>query len=257
MKPLYDAIGATYRATRRADPAITRDLARLIVLKDGSRFLDVACGTGNYTRALAALGGRWHGIDVSETMILQAQENAAIDWRQAAADALPFEDASFDGLVCTLAIHHFSELLSPFREAHRVLDKGRFVIFTSFPEQMRAYWLCRYFPQMMRRSIEKMPSRETLLSTLRTAGFEIDSVIPYRVTSRLQDLFLYAGKERPELYLDPAVRANISSFASLCEPAELHEGLRALRADLDSGRFQERRRPPSKGDYAFVVAFKQ
>jgi SAM-dependent methyltransferase len=257
MKPLYDTIGETYRATRRADPVIVQELARRVGLDQGSRFLDIACGTGNYTRALAALGGRWHGIDISQTMIAQAKEHAApVDWHHGPADALPFPDGSFDGLICSLAIHHFPEILTPFREAHRVLDTGRFVIFTAFPEQMHAYWLCRYFPKMMRRSIEQMPTREAVFSSLRAAGFEIESVIPYRVTHQLQDLFLYAGKERPELYLDPAVRANISSFASLCEADELHEGLRGLRADLDSGRFQDaaRRRPPSRGDYAFVVA---
>ena len=52
----------------------------------------------------------------------------------------------------------------------------------------------------------------------------------------LQDHFLYCGKHRPELYFDPAIRAGISSFADLCEPEEVTEGLARLRADLDAGR---------------------
>jgi hypothetical protein len=136
-----------------------------------------------------------------------------------------------------------------------VLDRGRFVVFTAFPEQMRGYWLCHYFPEMMRRSIEQMPSRESVVAALQDAGFTIEEIVPFHVTDRLQDLFLYAGKERPRLYLDPLVRANIFSFAALCSPDELEAGLRALGDDLESGEFgrvAERYSSPD-GDYAFVV----
>ncbi len=260
MQPLYDAIGSTYCATRRADPEIASELARLVGASEGLRYLDVACGAGNYTSALAALGGQWHGVDISEVMLGQAMRKAAdVEWKIGSATALPYEAGLFDGAICSLAIHHFPELEAPFREAWRVLDEGRFVIFTAFPEQMHAYWLCRYFPEMMRRSAEKMPAREAVVSALRAAKFDVESIVPFHVTARLQDLFLYSGKARPELYFDPAVRANISSFASLCTDAELHDGLRALRADLDSGRFAQVAQAASSsgaGDYVFVVARK-
>lgn len=259
MQPLYDSIGSTYCATRRADPEITRELARLVGARDGSRFLDVACGTGNYTCALAGFGGHWHGTDLSETMLGQAAErNADVAWNIGSADALPYGDETFDGAICSLAIHHFPGLHAPFREVWRVLDKGRFVIFTAFAEQMHAYWLCHYFPEMMRVSAANMPRRDVAVSALEGAGFEIDGIIPFHVTRELMDLFLYSGKERPELYFDPTVRANISSFASLCTERELHDGLRGLRADLDSGLFETvaQRYSSAEGDYAYVVAQK-
>lgn len=260
MKPLYDSIGSKYGATRRADPTIARELARLVRVKDGSSFLDVACGTGNYTCALAALGGRWHGTDISDVMLKQAAEKTSdVEWRIASSNALPFPDGSFGGVVCSLAIHHFPELSLSFREVWRVLRKGRFVIFTAFPEQMHGYWLCHYFPEMMRRSVESMPAKESVTAALLSAGFEIENITPFHVTKQLQDLFLYAGKERPELYLDPIVRTNISSFASLCAAQELHAGLRALRADLESGQFQSvaQRHSSDTGDYAYLVARKR
>ena len=74
-------------------------------------------------------------------------------------------------------------------------------------------------------------------AALRSAGFDAIQVQPYLVTKDLQDLFLYAGKQRPEMYLDAAVRANISSFATLCPADELTAGLDALRADLAVGRW--------------------
>jgi ubiquinone/menaquinone biosynthesis C-methylase UbiE len=259
MQPLYNSIGSTYGATRRADPAIARQISRLVNCTSGSRFLDVACGTGNYTCALAALGGEWHGTDISEVMLKQAMEkNSGIEWAVGSIESLPYQDGLFDGIVCSLAIHHFAELDTPFREVWRVLKKGKFVIFTAFPEQMQNYWLCHYFPEMMRRSCEKMPSKQSVVASLQLAGFEIASVNPFLVTNQLQDLFLYSGKERPEFYLDPVVRANISSFASLCAAEELEQGLLALRADIASKRFNEvsQHYKSRLGDYAYVVATK-
>lgn len=178
MQILYDSIGTTYARTRRADPAISAELARLVEIAQDRRFLD---------------------------------------------------------------------------------RQGRFVIFTAFQEQMHDYWLCNYFPEMMRRSIEKMPAQSTMIDALLTAGFEIERVIPFYVTSEHEDLFLYSGKERPEFYFDPLVRSNISSFATLCPEKELQAGLSALRSDLESGQFPAiaQRYSSPHGDYAYVVANKR
>lgn len=124
---------------------------------------------------------------------------------------------------------------------------------------MRNYWLCHYFPEMMRHSINKMPSQQSVINSLQSAGFEIERIMPFFVTNQLQDLFLYSGKERPEFYLDPAIRANISSFASLCTTEELEQGLRTLRDDLKSGKFKgiAQYYLSPIGDYAYVVANKR
>jgi SAM-dependent methyltransferase len=259
MQPLYNAIGSTYGATRRADPAIVHALARLIEIGDNKQFLDLACGTGNYTSALASLGGHWHGIDISDVMIKQAREkNPRVTWQLGSADTIPYPNSFLDGAMCTLAIHHFPKLLGPFKEVYRVLSHGRFVIFTAFPEQMRGYWLCHYFPEMMRSLIEQEPTQELVETSLRSAGFEVEDIIPFYVTNELQDLFLYSGKQRPEQYFDPLVRANTSPFASRCSSEELQKGLQMLRADLESGEFENvaRSYQSAKGDYAYVVASK-
>lgn len=257
MAALYDHIGQSYGATRRADPAIAATLARLLQLHVATRCLDLGCGSGNYTLALAAMGGHWTGIDASVGMLRQArQRSERVAWLQAEASALPFAAQRFDAVLCTLAIHHFAGLRRPFAEVARVLRAGPFVIFTAFAEQMQAYWLGHYFPRMMQRAIRQMPTRTAVVDALRAAGFGEPQIVPFHVTNDLQDLFLYSGKHRPGLYLDAAVRANISSFARLCPPGELQRGLAALRADIDSGRFSavDRRDDEEGGDYAFVVA---
>jgi SAM-dependent methyltransferase len=256
---LYDSIGVGYGSTRRADPAITATLARHLQLRADARFLDLACGSGNYSIALAALGGQWQGLDQSRQMLERARERSTqVGWLHGDAGALPFAPQQFDGVVCTLAIHHFPALERPFAEVSRVLASGPFVIFTAFAEQMQHYWLGHYFPKMMGLSIEKMPTRAAVVGALHAAGFGAPEIVPFGVSNGLQDLFLYAGKLRPRLYLDAAVRANISSFATLCPPQELHEGLAALRADIECDRFAEvaARYPSALGDYAFVVARK-
>jgi SAM-dependent methyltransferase len=257
MRPLYDAIGSTYAASRRADPSLVSTLARLLEFDRNRSYLDVGCGTGSYTLALNAMGGEWTGVDVSEVMLAQARSApCAVTWQWADAASLPFADASFDGAICTLAIHHFHELDLPFREMRRVLRSGPLVLFTGFAEQMRNYWLCHYFPEMMRRSIENMPAEIDIREALGGAGFNRIESLPFFVTPTLQDLFLYSGKDRPGLYLDPTIRGNISSFARLSPPDELARGLDALAADLKSGSFDAvRDRYQSRhGDYAFVVA---
>lgn len=259
MPVLYDQIGATYSATRRADPSVAQALAEYVGVSNAGSFLDVGCGTGNYTCAVAAHGGRWHGIDTSAEMLGQARgKNRFITWTLGSAETLPFGTGDFTGAICTLAIHHFTSVATAFSETFRVLRAGKIVLFTAFPDQMRNYWLCHYFPRMMEKSINRMPGRELVIQELKNAGFTEPLVIPFHVTAELQDMFLYSGKLRPELYLEPAVRSNISSFATLCPARELEKGLSALRNDISSGRFQALLQQYSidQADYAFVVATK-
>lgn len=254
---LYDVIGSTYGRSRRADPGLVRCLAGQLAVAPTGRYLDLACGTGSYTVALGSLGGEWHGVDVSATMLHQARDRStAISWLQADASALPYPGRMFDGAICTLAIHHFADLERPFAEVRRVLRSGPLVVFTGVAEQMRHYWLCHYFPTMMARSIEKMPTGAHIRSSLARAGFLPVTSSAWHVTDELEDLFLYAGKDRPHLYLDPAVRANISSFAALCPAHELERGVARLASDLGTGEFSAVRAAydTGGGDYALFVA---
>lgn len=143
----YDEIAEGYATTRRADPQIAAALRQHLGVHAAGRYLDIGCGTGNYTRALAACGGDWTGVDVSQRMLDQARaSNSGVRWLVADAGELPFADGCFDGAIATLVIHHLAALQGPLGEARRVLRSGRLVIFTAFPEQMRSYWLSHYFP---------------------------------------------------------------------------------------------------------------
>ena len=74
MQQLYDSIGRTYTRSRHADPEIVKTLSQTLDLQSSRAYLDLACGTGNYTVALSGLGGKWSAIDVSTVMLTQARE---------------------------------------------------------------------------------------------------------------------------------------------------------------------------------------
>jgi SAM-dependent methyltransferase len=257
--PLYDRIGTHYDVTRRADPSLVARLIDHLKPEPSRTYLDIACGTGNYSVAVAQTGMRVQGIDQSSRMIAAAREKSRdVTWHIGNVEALPFCDGAFSGVMCTLAIHHFKALQLVFQEAFRVLAQGRFVLFTSTAEQMRGYWLNAYFPDAMVRSIVQMPGLQAIVQALRGSGFASIHTEPYEVQTDLQDLFLYSGKHRPEMYLDPRVRAGISTFAALADPSEVEEGCQKLSQDIASGHIAEvmARYRHAPGDYLFVVGEK-
>ena len=253
---VYDRIGDGYDLTRRADPYLATRIAHQIMPHAGCRYLDVACGTGNYTVALERQGGKWWGVDASATMIEQAKgKSATITWACAAAEQLPFPDGFFDGALCCLALHHFGSLVDAWHGIRRVMGRGALVIFTSTPEQMRGYWLNAYFPETMRRSMAQMPAADLVERTLVASGFVVTRE-RYFVQPDLADGFLYSGKLRPHVYLSEQMRAGSSTFRTLADPREVQEGVRRLRDDLETGRFAQiaTQFESPLGDYLFLVA---
>ena len=118
---------------------------------DGATVLDVACGTGNFTRELARVvgpDGLAVGIDVSETMLARATGLAAraglanVAYVRGDAEALAFAERSFDAVCCFAALHLFSDPMRALDRMHAVLRPGgRLAIMTSarrLPGPLRA-----------------------------------------------------------------------------------------------------------------------
>lgn len=256
----YDAIGKGYDATRRADPYIVSRLLYHLKPKIGSRYLYLACGSGNYTLALKRAGLNIAGIDVSERMLLIAtRKEPSTAWFLGDIEFLPFRDGSFAGAICVLSIHHLKHLHVAFKEAARVIESGPLVIFTATAEQMEGYWLKEYFPQAMRKSIVQMPEKVVINEAFKSSGFQEQYWETYEIRTDLQDFFLYAGRNRPEIYLDAAVRHGISTFSALADPAEVEKGCKLLESDIRSGRISQvidSYANKREGDYMFVVGGK-
>ncbi len=259
-KALYNIIGTNYNSTRCADPTITERLYQLLSAEQGNLYLDIGCGTGNYTLALSDKGLNLYGVDPSEIMIQTAQSrNQTIQWKLGTAENIPSESSMFDGIIGTLTLHHWKNLQKGFKELYRVLKNGgKAVFFTSTPEQMNYYWLNYYFPEMLERSILQMPSLEVITDAAFKAGFGGIETEKFYVRDNLQDHFLYVGKNTPALYFNKAIQNGISSFSSLAHNEEIKLGLSKLKSDMDAGLFLDIKSQYDNdlGDYLFVIVGK-
>jgi demethylmenaquinone methyltransferase / 2-methoxy-6-polyprenyl-1,4-benzoquinol methylase len=95
------------------------------VVHPGDRVLDVACGTGDLALAATAAGGRVTGIDFSTRMLERARrKSSAVEWLEADALALPFDDASFDVVTSGFGVRNLADLEAGLRELRRVLRPG-------------------------------------------------------------------------------------------------------------------------------------
>jgi SAM-dependent methyltransferase len=223
MSALYDRIGRSYVATRGEDPRIAAAIRS--ALGDARTVLNVGAGTGSYEprhRDVTA-------VEPSAVMRAQRPPGAApcIDAR---AEALPFADGSFDATMAVLSDHHWSDRLGGLRELRRV--GRRAIVFQWDPRFTDAFWLARdHLPSFPGPQAVSWAEAEAALGVTRT--------LPVPIPHDCRDGFLMAFWRRPEAYLDPQVRANISLFA-LLPAAEVDAMVAALRADLESGRWAER-----------------
>ena len=94
------------------------------------KLLDVACGPGVVTAAIASGAHSVVAFDATELMLERARGRCAklalanVDFKCGDAENLPFEDARFDGVVTRLAIHHFADPQRALNEMFRVLRRG-------------------------------------------------------------------------------------------------------------------------------------
>lgn len=256
-REMYDTIGKNYNSTRHADPFIRDRLYEHLQPGKKKTYIDIGCGTGNYTIALAQKGIRITGIDPSILMLTEARKRAPeLNWLQGTSENIPVGDDLYDGVVATLTIHHWPDIARSFAEISRVLKPdSRIVLFTSTELQMKGYWLNHYFPEIISTSGSKMPSPESIEAIARHFDFNLVSQEKYFVKADLKDLFLYSGKFKPERYFDENILKGISSFWIFGHDAERENGLKQLRYDIDHGNFEEvkNKYENDNGDYLFMT----
>jgi ubiquinone/menaquinone biosynthesis C-methylase UbiE len=97
----------------------------------GKRCLDVGCGGGRYSLAMARMGAKSVvGVDVSESGLKDAAMRGErigysnVTFKQATALELPFADAEFDFVCCSGVLHHTRSVEKGLHEIHRVLKPG-------------------------------------------------------------------------------------------------------------------------------------
>lgn len=223
MSAVYDRIGVGYSNLRKPDSRIAQAIHA--ALGDANSVLNVGAGTGSYEptdRAVTAL-------EPSAEMISQRPPGSAKAY-QGVAEALPFADGQFDAAMAVLTVHHWSDLETGLNEMRRVVE-DRLVILT-FDPTSPYFWLADYIPEIIELDQPIMPKLGTFDRILGETTVE---VVP--VPKDCTDGFLGAYWQRPQAYLDPNVRAAISTFSKL---DNISDALERLDEDLKSGHWAER-----------------
>jgi ubiquinone/menaquinone biosynthesis C-methylase UbiE/uncharacterized protein YbaR (Trm112 family) len=92
--------------------------------------LDVACGTATYSRRIASSSKNVYGIDISMGMLKKGESYikqghiSGVYLSRASVDKLPFENAVFDGVICSGSLHLFPDTVIALREIGRTMKSG-------------------------------------------------------------------------------------------------------------------------------------
>ncbi|HTI18492.1 MAG TPA: class I SAM-dependent methyltransferase [Trinickia sp.] len=134
-----DAFGSTAAAyltsPTHAAGADLSTLAAAVASTPGASVLDLGCGAGHVSFAVAPYARSVTAYDIApamlETVAAAASERGlgTICTRQGAAEVLPFDDASFDWVLSRFSAHHWHDVRPALAEVRRVLKPGGRVVF--------------------------------------------------------------------------------------------------------------------------------
>jgi SAM-dependent methyltransferase len=222
MPQLYDEIGSNYAQYRRADPSIAT--AVVTALGDAQSVLNLGAGAGSYEPR----DRRVVAVEPSARMIAQRPKDGAPALR-ASAMALPFRDSAFDAAMAILTLHHWPDRERGLAEMKRVARR-RCVILTWEPPETDFWLIADYLPHFLEADRKLFPAWFR-------GGPEPADVRPVPIPGDCTDGFLCAYWRRPEAYLDPNIRAAISTFHRV---GDFERGLSRLREDLANGTWHRR-----------------
>lgn len=118
------------------EQVIKPNLLQVLGNVKGKHIIDVACGEGFFSRALAGEGALVTGIDIAPELIELAKKAGPTDIRYlvASADRIPLPDSSFDSALCVLALQNIERLSATLAQVSKLLKSGgEFVIVLNHP----------------------------------------------------------------------------------------------------------------------------
>ena len=142
---VYDSGHAgIYEMCKDDYPPILEELKK----DDFEDLLDVGCGTGPMVELLASEfpDRRYTGLDLTPRMIEVANEKGIVNARFVVGDAedLPFDDESFDAVICANSFHHYPNPQAFFDEVGRVLRPGGKLVLRDYTTAAPIVWLMNH-----------------------------------------------------------------------------------------------------------------
>jgi ubiquinone/menaquinone biosynthesis C-methylase UbiE len=181
-------------ANRADDRAAERFRAALGAAAQG-KLLDVACGPGVVTAALAPGAASIVAFDATEPMLEKARQRCAeagltnVAFSHGDAEHLPFADEEFDGVVNRLAIHHFADPQRALDEMFRVLRRGgsAAIVDAISSENARESNLHNAIERLRDPSHVRMLPASVLLAFLTNAGFRDIETASWEMNRELEE----------------------------------------------------------------------
>lgn len=125
---------------------------RMFPLDKSKSVLDIGCGTGVHLKIYQDAGCQVHGVDTSPSMLEASRKQLGdtADLRLGSADSLPYENGTFDLVICMLVLHEMSQpvRLSVIDDIKRVLKNNGRILFIDFhagPARPIKGWLTKPF----------------------------------------------------------------------------------------------------------------
>jgi len=224
----YDAttIPAAYDAGRSYSPDVLEFWLRTISTALGEArindILDLGCGTGRYSAALAGYFNAFVvAVDPSEKMLSEARkkENHRVLFLRGSGEAVPLADKTVDLVFISMVFHHFSDPMKAARECRRVLREGGAVCLrTATSDRVDQYPHAPFFSEARQSMRETLPSAEYVKRIFENAGF--GSVRHQVINGEVAGSWTHFAEKIAHRVYSTLARLSDESFA---------EGLAALR----------------------------
>jgi malonyl-CoA O-methyltransferase len=179
----YDrtSMPAAYDAGRGYPPEVLQSwlatISAAVGAREIGRILDLGCGTGRYSAALAAhFGAEVFAVDPSGKMLEQARAKSAkgVRFLRGSGEAIPLADDAVDMVFISMVFHHFGDPFAAARECRRVLREGGAVCLRGGAvERSAEYAYVPFFPSTPGLLAASLTSLARIESAFFAAGFSL------------------------------------------------------------------------------------
>jgi len=240
----YNEISKIYDDVREADFEAVRFMIEKAQINEGSRVLEIGCGTANYLKLIHQLtqADIW-GVDRSSGMLRKAKEKCkdAVFIEDDAVKLSKISDESFDLVYMVDVIHHIKDINTMFQSIKRVLkENGLIIIFSDNHEHIRNRLTTKYFPETLEGELKRYQDTPEIIQSLSAEGFkQIDSGV-----LEIGKDFSYGAK-----LIEIASKKGYSMFGMISDTAII-DGIDRIKKDMSKEPIVYHQRAP------YVIAVK-